>query len=80
MLVAKNGPAFNAVYFRNLLLLDRLAPDPRYRQTALAYADEMWTTRRDSRTGLFTGDMSPLNESAPMVEIYALLAGAEPHA
>jgi hypothetical protein len=72
--------AFNAVFFRNLFLLDQLSPDPGYRRLALAYADEMWAGHRDRRTGLFGGGHSALNNSAPLVEIYALLAGAPPHA
>ncbi len=72
--------AFNAVFFRNLFLLDQVIPDPRYRRLAHGYADEMWSQRRDPRTGLFGGGKSPLNDTAPLVEIDALLAGAEPHA
>ncbi|HMD46965.1 MAG TPA: glycoside hydrolase family 76 protein [Acidimicrobiales bacterium] len=70
--------AFNAVYFRNLLLLDAVSPDPAYRASARSYADAMWG-QRDPRTGLFAGGSSPLNATAPMIEIYALVAGAEPH-
>jgi predicted alpha-1,6-mannanase (GH76 family) len=72
--------AFNAVFFRNLFLLDQVSPDPGYRRLARAYADEMWAGHRDSRTGLFRGGNSALNSSAPLVEIYALLAGAPAHA
>lgn len=68
--------AFNAVYFRNLLLLDGAAPNPSYRESASAYADLMWEQRRDPASGLFRGGASPLNNSAPMIEIYAILAGA----
>ena len=71
--------AFNAVFFRNLLLLDGVAPDPAYRRSAQAYAEEMWNSHRDPDTGLFRGGTSPLNDTAPLVEIYALLAGAPPH-
>jgi hypothetical protein len=71
--------AFNAVFFRNLLLLDEVVGDPAYRRLAQAYGDEMWSTRREARTGLFRGAGSPLYDSAPLVEIYALLAGAAPH-
>ncbi len=71
--------AFNAVFFRNLLLLDAVVPEPRYRELARAYADEMWA-RRDPRTGLFGSGRSPLNDAAPLVEVFALAAGASPHA
>ena len=71
--------AFNAVFFRNLLLLDGVVPDPRSRRLLLAYADEMWT-RREARTGLFGAGPSPLNGTAPLIEVFALAAGAPPHA
>jgi hypothetical protein len=78
-LLETNRPAFDAVFFRNVLLLDQLAPDRRYRQVMAAYGQEMWAGFRDPRTGLFRGNMgSPLNNSAPMAEIYALLAGGAP--
>ncbi len=78
-LVGQNA-AFNAVYFRNLLLLDERQPDPRYRQLAAAYGDVMWEQHRHRHTGLFGGGDSPLNNTAPLIQIYALLAGAQPHA
>lgn len=72
--------AFNAVYFRNLLLLGRVSPDPSYMAIVVAYGDAMWGQVRDHRTGFFpTGTTSPLNDTAPMIEIYALIAGADPH-
>lgn len=71
--LARQGPAFLAVYFRNLALLDPGGP---WRAEAAAYADERWLRYRDPRTGLFAGDGSPLNAAAPMIEIYALLSGA----
>ena len=71
--------AFNAVFFRNLLLLDAAVPDPRVRALLLAYADEMWT-RRQARTGLFGSGPSPLNDTAALIEVFALAAGAPPHA
>ncbi len=76
----RQGAAFNAVYFRNLLLLDRVAPDPGYMSSALSYATAMWEQVRVARTGLFPRGSSPLNDTAPMLEIYSLLAGAAPHA
>jgi predicted alpha-1,6-mannanase (GH76 family) len=72
------GPAFNAIYFRNLWLLDRHRPDRRIGRSAAAYAEEMWRHHRSLRTGLFTGAGSPLNRSAPMAAVFALLAGAPP--
>jgi|SRR6185437_11066506 len=97
-LVEDNTQAFNAIYFRNLALLDRAVGDavdgavdgagggaadgadvPPYAAVAAAYDDVLWD-ERDRRTGLFPGVGSPLNRSAPMVQIDALLAGAPPHA
>ena len=78
-LLAPNGPAFNGVFFRNLFLLDRSAPNPRYRALADEYGEVMWEERRNARTGLAKDTGSLLNGSAPMVQIYALLAGAPPH-
>ncbi len=49
----KQPPAFNAIFFRNLLQLDRIAPDPSYRQALGSYLDRVWTQARDPRTGLF---------------------------
>lgn len=96
--LVRNGPAFNAVYFRNLFLLPSgsvpdtdpplgSGPSPgassAVRQPpgwALAgtYDDLMWE-ERDRRNGLFPGGGTPLNKMGPMVQIDALLAGAEPH-
>ena len=47
------GAAFNAVFFRNLLLLDVVSPDPAYKALMEEYGDRMWTERRDPHTGLF---------------------------
>jgi hypothetical protein len=79
-LLLEQGAAFNAVFFRNLLVLDQVAPDGAYRAAASDYGDAMWRDRRNPRTGLFSGGPSFLNNTAPMLEIYALLAGAAPHA
>ena len=74
------GAAFNAVFFRNLLLLHEVEPYPAYRRLAEEYADRMWDQRRNPTTGLFSGGSSFLNNTAPMMEIDALLAGSRPHA
>ena len=75
----RQDAAFNAVFFRNLFLLDQVSPDPTYRAACVAYGDAVWDQRRDTRTGLFGGGTSFLNDSAPVMELYALLAGAQPH-
>jgi hypothetical protein len=75
----RQDAAFNAVFFRNLLLLNAVSPNGTYRELAMAYGERMWSERRDASSGLFGGGSSFLNDTAPMVEIYALLAGAPPH-
>jgi hypothetical protein len=77
----KQDAAFNAVFFRNLSILNDVVPNEEYRDVALQYAERMWKERRDPQTGLFSsGSSLPnttsfLNNTAPMIEIYALLAG-----
>ena len=70
------GPAFNAIYFRDLLLLNSVAPDDGYANEAQSFASSMWTQRQVS-TGLIDPQYG-VNGTAPMVEIYALLAGSPP--
>jgi uncharacterized protein YyaL (SSP411 family) len=75
-------PAYNAVYFRNLLLLEAETGDQRYRTAMRAYADQIWDTLRDPETGLFNfaygrnRSVEPhrLVDQAAMLQIYALLA------
>ncbi len=80
-LLARQGPAFNTVYFRNLLVLVDRGYRPELggdiRASAAGYAAAMWAGDRCVRTGLFRG-RSPLGPTAPMLEICALLAGAAP--
>jgi hypothetical protein len=44
---------FNAIFFRNLLVLDHFAHDPRYRRTLKQYLDRAWREAREPSTGLF---------------------------
>jgi hypothetical protein len=73
------GPAFNAIYIRDLFVLGQIQPNSSYVAEAQAYATYMWT-QRDASTGLFlqTGQTNGVNGTAPMVEIYSLLAGSTP--
>jgi predicted alpha-1,6-mannanase (GH76 family) len=71
------GPAFNGIYFRNLFLLSQLRPEATYAHEAEAYGSYMWTHDHDLSTGLFL-PISDINATAPMVEIYSLLAGSPP--
>ncbi|MBT2502395.1 glycoside hydrolase family 76 protein [Curtobacterium sp. ISL-83] len=73
---------FNAIFFRNLFGLAAINHDPSYARMAAAYADTAWVTDRQPN-GLFndpdaSGGESPVNQTAPMVEIYALLAKSAP--
>ncbi len=70
------GPAFNAIYFRNLFFLDQVAPDPSYVTEAQSFASTMWA-QRQTGTGLIDPQYG-VNGSAPMVEIFSLLAGSPP--
>jgi len=76
----KSSPAFNAIFFRNLLALDLLAPDPRYRAAMTAYLDRAWREARDPATGLFSGGgigaygkPGNLLDQAGFAQMYALL-------
>jgi hypothetical protein len=73
---------FNAIFFRNLFALARIDHDPSYARLAASYADTAWLQDRQSN-GLFTdpdpsGGESLENQTAPMAEIYALLAQSPP--
>ncbi len=73
----RQDPPFNAIFFKNLLLLDGVSHDPRYRAAMQEYADTVWHRYRDPQTGLFRFDgdrpVKLLFHSA-MVQIYASLA------
>jgi hypothetical protein len=74
--LAKQGAAFNSIWFKNLLILDSVIPDPRYRKAMQAYADLNWQTTRDPATNLYhfgTGSVELLQQ-AGMTQIQALLA------
>lgn len=70
-------PYFNAIFFKHLL---HLLPGPAASATHAAlqaYAERMWTQRRDPTTGLFSFERAgttTLLEQAAMVQIYAALA------
>jgi mannose/cellobiose epimerase-like protein (N-acyl-D-glucosamine 2-epimerase family) len=70
-------PFFLAIFFRNLLALEGVDGDTRYRSAAQAYADGAWDRVRDVATGLFrfrSHRPTALLEQAAMVQIYAALA------
>ncbi|MBI3968090.1 MAG: glycosyl hydrolase [Chloroflexi bacterium] len=72
--------AFNAIFFRNLLLLAGINRNPRYRAAMQLYADILWhdQTAHDWRTRLFylggPGRPAELLDQAAMIQIYAYLA------
>ncbi len=70
------GPAFNSIYFRNLFLLNKIAPNAAYSGDAQTFASYMWTQRQVG-TGLIDPQYG-VNGTAPMIEIYSLLAGSQP--
>lgn len=79
---ARQDPAFNAIFFRNLLLLSRPAmSNPSLRDAIVramrSYADWAWDTQRDPETGLFwrnrEAGRAHLIDQAAMVQINACL-------
>lgn len=76
----KQPPSFNAIFFRNLLALDAIAPDPRYRAAMQAYVDRVWKDGRDPATGALTrggiGQYQPYGvlDEAGFTQMNALLA------
>lgn len=73
--------AFNAIFFRNLLLLSSANGNPAYRQVMQDYADRAWANARDPQTGLFRFDRTKpasLLDQAALVQISAFLAW-DPH-
>lgn len=75
-MLAKQGAAFNSIWFKNLLILDSVSPDPRYRKAMKAYSDYNWNTTRDPATNLYKfgeGSVELLQQSG-MTQVHALLA------
>ena len=70
---------FNAIFFRNLLMLHAVNGNPEYPRKMQAYADAAWSDVqvRDPRTTLFKlngGKRYSLLDQAAMVQVYALLS------
>ncbi len=70
---------FNAIFFRNLLLLHDAAAETALKQSIVdvisAYADDAWHTRRDNND-LFPKGAPRLIKHAAMIQIFAILAWA----
>ncbi len=73
--LVNQGPAFNAIYFRDLFLLNQAAPNAAYAGEAQSFAATMWSQRQLS--GLIDPQYG-VNGTAPMIEINALLGGSAP--
>ncbi len=73
-------PAFNAIWFRNLLALDAVVPVPGLMDALDTYLERVWAAARDPATGLFTAggigsyDGTPAIDHAGLVQLYALRA------
>lgn len=72
----KQPDYFNSIFFRNLLLLEAVNHNHKYRKFMQNYADHVWSTARDAHSGLFKFNQSnqvSLLEQSAMVQIYAML-------
>lgn len=75
----RNGAAFNAIFFKNLALLDEETHDGAYKEPLSDYAERMWTSKRDPSNGLFSPEDNrgpSVLAQAAMVRLYATLAAA----
>lgn len=84
----KHAPVFNGIFFRNLLALDQVAPDPSYRALLDGYLDRATTDALDRSTGLYkNGGLGSYDQKssgavidqAAMVQMFELAGGAPPH-
>ncbi|MGN6475437.1 MAG: glycoside hydrolase family 76 protein [Mycobacteriales bacterium] len=69
--------AFNAIFFKDLLVLESLTGGKRFRAAMEAYADWMWDNRRDPNTGVFNVNgksRTDVLEQAAATQVYATLA------
>jgi hypothetical protein len=65
----REPPPFAAIYFKNLLLLESVTGGRTYRDAMRAYADRMWTTRRDPESGV----LRPLRGRAELIDTGAIV-------
>jgi hypothetical protein len=76
-------PSFNAIFFRNLLLLHAATGDRELREEIIAalrgYADWAWRERRDRRDRFRISDQDGLLDQSAMVQVFALLAWDPAH-
>jgi len=75
----RQGLAFNAIFFKNLALLDEETHDGTYKQPLSDYTEQLWTSKRDASTGLFRPEANrgpAVLSQAAAVRLYATLAAA----
>lgn len=78
--IDRHSIPFNAIWFKNLLLLESVTGGTRYRDAMRAYAVRMWRDCRDPKTGLFVRPSNPhrgeihLIDQGAMIQILAVLA------
>jgi hypothetical protein len=74
----RHVPSFNAIFFRNLLLLYDATGDGTLRAEIIGamrgYADWAWRERRDRRDRFHISDQDGLLDQSAMVQVLALLA------
>jgi hypothetical protein len=74
----RQPPSFNAIHFRNLLLLHGATDDAELRAEILrsmrAYTDWAWNERRDRRDRFNISNQDGLLDQSAMVQLLALLA------
>ncbi|NYT41472.1 glycosyl hydrolase [Sphingomonas sp. R-74633] len=76
----RHSVQFNAIWFKNLLLLESVTGGTRYRDAIRDYAARMWREHRDPKTGLLVrqdgrhrGEIHLIDQGA-MLQILAVLA------
>lgn len=67
--------AFNAIFFKNLLKLDAVLPNPRYRAALRTYTDTLWQAVDPSTSLLRQQPSTPatLLDQAALIQLLALL-------
>jgi predicted alpha-1,6-mannanase (GH76 family) len=77
--LSAQGPAFNAIFFRNVLQLPTTDANRGFVDLAERYAEACWARQSTMRRGVFAPPHGTLNEVAGMVVLHALLGGSPPY-
>jgi len=74
--ISAQPPVFNAIFFKNLLLLESVTGGSTYHDAMARYAATVWGQNRDPGTGLFHFGGGPTEalQQAAMIQIFAVLA------